>query len=537
MRLRGVCVPSLILMALVGCTGKSGSGGGASSTTAPVQTKTTPTRPNPTKPAPSPGPTQPQPPATTTNHLVLSSGSTQIAADKVVNDPSLAADRAKFGITAFDQSYTLTTPAGTQVALTLTAFDPSATGTVSVRYDIAAAPGGTFGNGGGIAASPMLDFLGNLQPRAGNISIGSLWVETTGDGYAKVDFSGTISSSMILFVERQDSAGNLTHAVVSINVGAASAINPSSTPLSTYSGILSTTPILSSDNPIFGLPAMTGNGDRLTMVCYDSAAAGSVANGVPNCFGDFTRIERHLQLDPSTNTVTMGASPASGADTCNWRNLEIAGLYNVIAVAETGGDGLSLSFSFDRGGTFPQVLSFGSGRQTMLPRVYMGVDYTIGLVYWDSDQSSEQRLMLVEGKPDAYDVNNSPTSVPRSLRRRCSSTLDATSPSDAGTVALVPDIKDTTAGDLFVAYGFSSEDWTSNQEGFNTASLKTHIGLKARLYGTTTLTDTTVDDMTQVVPEDPSLAARRHGRDDSGLRRLRGRHGLRSTGTTPLWAS
>jgi hypothetical protein len=191
----------------------------------------------------------------------------------------------------------------------------------------------------------------------------------------------------------------------------------------------------------------------------------------------------------------MGESAGVGQDTTNWRDAEVSGLFNVIAIALSGEDGVKLSLSFDRGATFSSSLVLAAGKLTRLPRITIAQDYSLGLLFWDSDGQSEQRLMLVEGKPTSFDANNSPQAygfgAPQALVTR-----------DAASVPLVCDVKYADNGDAFVAYG-----WTKVDGSMLVATLSTtRIGCLRRSGGAGTFTGTTVEEMLDMVPNDPSLA-------------------------------
>ena len=473
-RVAGLAAALLVGACLAGCTGGSGS----SSSAAPPAVVSRPS-----------------------NQVIVSAGSAPLVPDATVVDRSSAADRARLGIAAFDQSYTLTTPARDHVELSFAGSVAGSHGPVAVRFAMA--------NGTGFADGDMATV--GLLARAGNLMNGDpAWIETRGDGFARLTIYGSIAQDQTLILERE-ADGRKTHAAVTLRIGPPSAANPSFQVASAYPGLVTRTALFSSEAPLFGLPAIAGSGDRVSVVCYDSTYTGAPSGGgggvpapQPGALGlprglasaqcviqGVERQQRRLQLDVTTGAATMGATTVVGNDSTSWRDTEVAGLYNVIAIAQSGEDGVKLSLSYDRGATFPQDVALATGALTRLVKVAMAADYTTGVIAWAGDGSA-QRLILVEGRPSAWDQNQSPSAFAFDPPRVLFST-------GAEAIPLVSDLRYTSCGDLFVAFGVT--EWTAAGGGGTT-----RIECARRLSGALDFAPPVLVDEVPIVSFDPSIA-------------------------------
>jgi hypothetical protein len=463
----------LAVAALAACT----AGGGSSGSTPSVAK---------TSPSPTPTPT-PQPQSA---QFAVSAGATQINKDATLNDPSTPGDRTRLGFSTVDQSFTLTTPAQTPVHFSTSVIAPTPHGHVTVR---AAISGGT--------AQATSDFeLAGLQPSSGNVVDAGKWIESHGDGFARLSFAGSITSATTLIVQNDDGVSHVNQSVVNLVIGARSQIDVDVTPI-TSGSVLTTTPVFSSNSPMFGLPAIAGNGDKVSVIFYDSDMSSNATN---TYVSGVTRTQKRLQLATTTQAVTMGGSVAEGQDLCNWRDTQTDGLYNVIAIAQAAGtNGISVDLSFDRGATFAQSLTVGSGAGSHLVRARMNDDYTTAILYWNSDTNGGEDLVLAEGQPSAYDANGSPTA----FSFGASQTLQ-TFNNQGGQEPLISDIQ-YVGSDTFVAYGCVLFDGQPNPQTGST--IHTEVGCLHRASGGTAFTKAVVDDYTGAVPYDPSLAVTQQG--------------------------
>lgn len=465
---------------LSACTHSSGSGGSSSSSTAP--------------------------PSTQDGQVVVSAGAAELKRDTNLADSTTAADKTRLQFSKVDSSFSVTTPAQTPVSFSVSAVNPSVHGHVTLRAALA-----------GGSSTAITDFASaGLTATASNVVDGGAWLETHGDGFARLSFTGQVAQGTNLILERVDSAGNKSHSVVNLGLGPTSFVNPNAAPV-TSANVTKTTPVYSSSSWLFGLPAICGNGDRVSVVFYDSDPNATGSNGpiaTPCCVPGYSRIQKRLQLDTTNQKVTVGGSEALGNDGCYWRDTEMAGLFNVIAIAQAGADGIRVDLSFDRGGTFASSINVGTGRTTRLARIVMAPNYQTAVIYWDEDtQGTEDRLMLVEGAPSTYDQNGSPTAFAFTNPQVLLDLKNNTSSNNwgGGVTPLVSDLGYTDAGDCFVAYGYSTNTFTplydaqGNQIHPSRMTITSEIGCLSRPATGTTFSKTVIETMTDTVPSDPSL--------------------------------
>ncbi|MDH3592150.1 MAG: hypothetical protein OER88_09735, partial [Planctomycetota bacterium] len=375
--------------------------------------------------------------------LVLAAGGVNVmpeAADTV----SAGVNLARLGIAAVDAVYEVSTPAGE--SFRFEALTRAAENAGAVRVSIAHAAEDGRAPAGGVES---LAEAGVVPGATGAASRG-VWLDTTGDGFARVTIRGAIEKEQIIAVQTAGGEAPQT-ALICIRIGAPSVINPGVRGEGEYPGILSDDVIYSSDSWRFGLPTVAISGDRTTIVCYE----GDLAD--PH---SYARFELRLQHDKTTGEVTGGAGGAPGEDFGHWRDHEIAALFNVLAIAHSGEDGVIVRLSFDRGATFPQeniLGAAGTGHPARLVQVAMAADYTLAVVFWrgggfgpvPARPQSGNELVLVEGRPDAFDGGGSPTSftfgAPVVLHR------EATDVSP-----VVMGAQYSSGGDLVVGYGFTT---------------------------------------------------------------------------------
>jgi len=155
----------------------------------------------------------------------------------------------------------------------------------------------------------------------------------------------------------------------------------------------------------------------------------------------FERYELRLQHDASTGAVTGGGEAEFGADLGHWRDHEIAALFNVLALARCGHDGVTLKLSFDRGATFAQTDRFPG--ESRLVQIDMALDYSLAVAFWRGNE-----LVLVRGEPSAFDGTGSPTAFsfePERVLYRASGHV----------TPVVMGVRWSSGGDLVVGYGFT----------------------------------------------------------------------------------
>lgn len=404
-----------------------------------------------------------------------------VHAEAIAPDPAALVsvpDLASFGIGGYGAVYRVTTPRDEPFAFDLVAWSEGGTGFSSVRVAHVAS-GGRHPSGGARSLAEA-----GLVPSGQGLYLTSAWFAASGDGFARLTIQGRIQEDQVLAVE--SAAGGTS--LIEIEIGPRSIINQAPTTDPENPHVVSRDTIYSSDAWNFAFPAIAVSGDRTTVVAYD----GDRQHGMlPN------RYEVRMQHDAATGAVTGGGSVATGDDTGNWRDHEIAALYNVLAVARAENGLVRMRLSFDRGATFGQELQLDpstSGLPNRLVQVAMAGDYSVAVSWWRTSPDGQSlQLMLCEGRVAATDPAGSPTwftfDPPQVLR----SVSVQASP-------LLTGVAWSEGGDLVVGYGWST--WGPNPSGGwrSVADYRCAV----RLYGGV-LADHQVDQEI-VVGYDPSVA-------------------------------
>lgn len=307
------------------------------------------------------------------------------------------------------RTYHLTTPAGVPFAFDVVTLAEGNAGWVKVA--LAQVQDGTatpttgaegLASAGVIANGPGLFFDGP----------DTNWLAASGSGFTRMSVRGQIDRPQVFALETEvqgfdpATATFAVHrqtALLELAIGPRSAINAAADASSTHPDIVDDTVIYSSDSWRFGMPAIAVSGDRASLVVYE---------GDRNAATRPDRYEMRLQHDGVTGAVTGGGAESVGLDSGNWRDHEIAALFNVLAVAQGTGEAVDLRLSFDRGASFAQTEQFAivggaANASSRLVQVAMAGDYGLALAYWRVDEASSQ-LMLIEGRPSAFDATGSP---------------------------------------------------------------------------------------------------------------------------------
>ncbi len=408
--------------------------------------------------------------------LLLAAGLVQLT-PALFDDWSGGVDLSRLGLGAISQVYDLTTPAGTPFTFDILSRAGGNTG--PVRVSVAhAKDGGLLPPGG-----PETLAAAGLVPSASGAASRTPWLDSNGDGFARVTMRGAIDSEQILAIETS-SEGETTTALVRVRIGLPSEINLPPVIGGDYPGVLATLDVYSSDSWAFGQPVVAVSGDRATIAAYEGDQT-DPWSGI--------RYEMRMQVDLLTGAVTGGGSHDPSPDMGNWRDHEVAALFNVLAIVTGGGPRASLKISFDRGATFGQTLSFGSlGIQpdsVRLVQIAMALDYSMAVLYWHGSD-----LLLVEGSVSAFDGTGSPTryafGAPRLVHRA------------AGDVSpLLMGATYSTGGDLVIGYAFSS---VTSLPDFTWESL-TQFRCATRLFGAPAFEDVLVEE-DRLIGRDPSVS-------------------------------
>lgn len=377
----------------------------------------------------SPGPQGPLEAAA----LVVAAGMTAVEPSPV-DTVSAGADLDRLGLPEVDQVFEVTTPADEPFAFELISRADANTGDVRVSVAHAADDGAVPTGGVETLASVGVDLSASSTVRR------DAWIDATGDGFARVTVSGSVAREQVIAVEARTDVGRTT-ALVAIRIGPVSDINLSESPHGDYPGVLDEQTVYSSDSWRFGLPTVAVSGDRTSIVVYEGDQADEYAH---------QRYEMRLQHDGATGAVTGGASEEASPDTGHWRDHEAAALFNVLALVHGGVEEVTLKLSFDRGATFGQVETFGGGGEWVrLAQIAMAADYALAVAYWTTSPTGASALVLVEGRPSAFDGFGSPTAF----------AFDPPFVLFRGTGDVTPAISGiawSQGGDCVVGYGFTA---------------------------------------------------------------------------------
>ncbi len=410
-------------------------------------------------------------------------------------------DLDRLGWSGFDSAFDLTTPSGEPFAFELISRSEANQGIV--RLSIAHARDGATTPGGGPGS---LARAGMIPSASGTTSSGD-WLDAHGDGFARFTVRGNIDRDHIIAVEANEGE-NRSRALVRVRIGPESGINAAAGSGGDYPGVTEEATVYSSDSFSFGLPTIAVSGDRTSIVCYEGDRADPRS---------YARFEMRMQVDHSSGDVTGGGSAEISPDSGHWRDHEIAGLHNVLALVGSGGDRTELRLSFDRGATFTQTERFGPATESHRPRLAtlaMAADYSLAVLYWRSNENGTSDLVLVEGKPDAADGDGSPTSFDFAPERIVYH--------DAGDVSpLIMDAKWSRGGDLVIGYGFSR--FTQLEDGSWESLTRNRCAV--RPWGGK-FTDTLVEE-DRIIGKDPSVALTGSGEDLRIFFACEGREGVR----------
>lgn len=449
MKLRNGIVVTLAAASLgIGCSGGSGGGGGGRQ-------------------------------GGSTAELALSAGMQPLSPAPTAQVGSV--DLARLGVSKVDAVYELTTPAGEAFAFNLLARGQGNAGAVRVSLAHAADGGATPSGTDSIRAA-------GLRPAGSGVVDHAPWLDAQGDGFARLSLTGSITQDQDLLVQAETPRGIET-ALVRVKLGLRSPINVEQQTPAPAPFVKEQRTLYSSDSWMFGLPTCATSGDRTSVVVYEGD------EGNP---WSANRYEMRLQVDAAGN-VTGGASSESSPDAGNWRDHEVAALFNVLAVAHAGDADVNVRLSFDRGATFAQSVTLQTGLaqwRTRLVQTAMAADYRLAVLFWRQNAQDRSELVLVEGAPDSWDASNSPTSYafgPQVVVYRAAADV---TPAIMGAAW-------SSGGDLVIGYGFTEAlPPAPNQPGFQSRS---EFRCAVRLFGETSFFDSQVDeDIT--ISFDPEVA-------------------------------
>ncbi len=452
----GICVLLSVLM--LGCQdgGSSGSSGGGSNI--------------------NPGGGNPAPVAETP--LIVSAGVKTL--DPTTNGAPIIAsvDLARLNLSAIDVVYDFSSPIGEPFAIHVSSRAENNSGQVNVSLAHALSGGST-----PVGDATSLAEAGIIPSTTGTRANGT-WLAAQGDGFARLTLQGSIEKAEVLALTAQSSRGTF-RALIRIAPGVQSDINLEPVGSGNYPHAISETDIYSSESRNFGLPVIALSGDRASLMAYEGDIGDPLSQN---------RYEMRLQVDTSTGAVTGGALSEPNPDSGNWRDHELAALFNVLVRAHAGLNEVSVDISFDRGATFGQQEQFPTGGlyANRLVQVAMAADYSLAVVFWRSSQTGSE-LMLWEASASAFDNTGSPTAfsfVPPAVLFAVGS--DAT-PSIMG-------VEFSAGGDLVVGYGYSTA--VSNNDGSWTTT--TAYRCAVREFGQT-FRDTNVE-TEEVISFDPSVS-------------------------------
>ena len=379
--------------------------------------------------------------------LVLAAG--MVGIDPEADDPGFQVDLHRLDIGRVDSIYRLTTPADTPFSFDVLTRAPGNAGSVRVSLAHVADGGAAPGGAASLAAAGCVPAATGLVGR-------TPWLDAFGDGFARMTVGGAILRDQLLAFETASDAGGVSVALVEIAIGPVSSINRGTGSGGNHPGVVEEMTLYSSDSWRFGLPTVAVSGDRTSVVVYEGDR------------GDWRsphRYELRLQHDSAAGKVTGGGSDETSPDSGNWRDHEIAALYNVLAVAHCGADQATVRISFDRGATFAQHVKTAAGsRSTRLVQVAMAADYSLAVLFWHTaGPGSASELMLLEGRPSAVDPGGSPTWFSFDLPHSVFKAAGDTTPLLTGAAW-------SAGGDLVVGHAFTrfargpDRTWTTTTE-------------------------------------------------------------------------
>ena len=346
-------------------------------------------------------------------------------------------DLARLGLSPgdVDATYDLTTPAGEPFQFEAVSRRPGNAGEVVVSVAHGSDDGNT-----PVGGPQSIAGVGIVPSGSGAVNAAP-WMEARGDGFGRIGLRGAVTRPQVLVVRTQAGSRRST-VLVRVSIGAPSAINLAARNGTDYPGVLDARTLYSSNSWMFGLPTAAVTGDRTTVVAYEGDRAD------PSLY---RRYEMRLQVDGG-GVVTGGASEEASEDSGNWRDHEVAALYNVLALVHSGTETVDLRISFDRGATFAQekILDRAAGGWSpRLAQLAMAADYTLAAVFWKTPREGATDLVLVLGRPAGLDGFLWPTGyefdAPRTLRRV-----------EGDVTPLLTGLAWSSGGDLVVGYGFTS---------------------------------------------------------------------------------
>jgi hypothetical protein len=409
-----------------------------------------------------------------------------LAAGGLALEPSSAAswtgglDLARLGISGVSAVYDVTTPAGEPFVIE--ALSRAAENVGDVRLSVAHAADDSRVPQGG---PETLSDAGVLLSGAGQAAR-EVWMDTRGDGFAHVRMRGSIERDQILAVAA-DVDGEQTTILLRVRLGLPSVINVAAQGGADYPGVLLEQTIYSSNSWRFGLPTIAVSGDRTSVVCYEGDRAEAFRP---------ERYELRLQHDALTGAVTGGAVVEANPDAGNWRDHEVAALFNVLAILRGGSDRVELGLSFDRGASIGQLVGLGptaGGYRPRLVQVAIALDYSLAVLFWRAAPDGRTELVLVEGRPSAVDGGGSPTAFlfdPPAVLHRAGGDVTPMLMGAAWSVG----------GDLVIGYAYTSFESAPDRTW---TSLTQNRCIVRRFGGERT--DTLVEE-SRLVGKDPSVA-------------------------------
>ncbi|MFQ5654541.1 MAG: hypothetical protein ACE5GW_07400 [Planctomycetota bacterium] len=419
--------------------------------------------------------------------LILSAGSAPLQA----SDPGareelrseLDLDRIELAGEPISELYELTTPAGEAFAFHLISMSPAGNGAVTVEVAHARE-----GSGPPPEDVSSLGRVGIIALSA-NAEHSDRWLRVHGDGFARLTLMGAIEEDQVLAV-RSLRQGRRHTALVSLRIGPPSEISIPSDGLGDYAGVLDSEILYSSDSWRFSLPTVAVSGDRLSVVVYEGDQL--------NPWADET-FELRMQVDLLSGGVTGGGTEETTPFPGNWRDHEIAALYNVLAVVRSGHTEVTLRISFDRGTSFEQEEAFGAADPpgsgpslARLSQVAIAADYTLAVTFWRALEDGVQELVLIEGTPDGFDPFG-PTGYSFAPPE-----VIYTSPANG--VPEITGVRYSEGGDLVIAYAFFTRTYNNN----GSFTDLTRYRCAVRLYGEE-LVDVLVDE-DESISFDPSVS-------------------------------
>lgn len=336
----------------------------------------------------------------TTEEVVVSAGLFELQPSPT-DTLSSTVNLNRFGLTGFDETFELTTPANTDFDFTLTA-----RGTVNggmVRMALGHVQDGNLTPAGG----PETLLSAGMWANGSGVATDGIFVNAEGDGFARLTVHGNVTRSQVLLV-MVPALDTFSSIGIRISIGSSSEINTNDSPDANPRPNMTVFDVFSSASPDFGMPSIGAANEHVMIAVND---------GEDREDEDFSENpeRRWVKIDPTTG-LPMGGGRARShyGDENNWKDHVVDARGKVIATAYAAKGVLRCELSLDAGASFwPMTIESTPGLPQRVPAIAVGPDYDICIAWWRTTISPLGKLgqlVMIEATPDAFDQDGNPTS-------------------------------------------------------------------------------------------------------------------------------